>query len=287
MSVWSITTIDGASAVSVYHEGQMYVAPNTHPAYATIVTKLLAEDYSCTALFDVTASLNTKFERIGNRVSLKGSQLHFDADPLNGALADHVVRLWQQGDEWESLVAFLEKVQNNPNDHSREQLYSWLTGNEFTILTNGNILAYKGVTKDLKSVYSGTAIVDGETIKGNIPNQVGSTVEMPRSSVHHDPSQGCSTGLHVATWSFAKGFADTVLEVEVDPRDVVSVPSDSGEQKMRVCRYVVRAIQFVKTPRSEAVYSGYDVEDAEARSYYDDDYDDNEDDDAYNLYGRA
>ena len=60
-------------------------------------------------------------------------------------------------------------------------------------------------------------------------------IEIARSYVNHDPSQGCSTGLHVGTYAYAKGYArSALLEVHVNPRDVVSVPTDCDAQKVRV-----------------------------------------------------
>ena len=63
---------------------------------------------------------------------------------------------------------------------------------------------------------------------------------MPRGEVQHDPESGCSTGLHVGTYAYAQGYARAaLLTVHVNPRDVVSVPTDCDAEKMRVCRYVV------------------------------------------------
>jgi hypothetical protein len=50
---------------------------------------------------------------------------------------------------------------------------------------------------------------------------------------------GCSVGLHVGTYDYASNFTLNVLEVHVNPRDVVSVPTDSNWAKVRCCRYVV------------------------------------------------
>ena len=143
-------------------------------------------------------------------------------------------------EDWVPLVKFFENVQANPNEHSREQLYNWLAKRDFTITPDGLIVGYKGVTRDYRSILSGTATVDGVVYKGQIPNHIGAVVEMPRDQVQWDPSVGCHTGLHVGTYEYANGFAQGVLlEVHVNPRDVVSVPTDCDWAKVRVCRYVV------------------------------------------------
>jgi hypothetical protein len=83
-------------------------------------------------------------------------------------------------------------------------------------------------------------------MNGHIPNQPGSVISISRSYVQHDPEQGCSTGLHVGTWGYASSFGDVTLKVEINPRDIVSVPTDCGAAKMRVSRYKV--IKIIDNP---------------------------------------
>jgi acyl carrier protein len=47
--------------------------------------------------------------------------------------------------------------------------------------------------------------------------------------------------LHVGSLEYAKGWGQRVVLVEVDPADVVSVPSECSCQKLRCCKYVVLA----------------------------------------------
>lgn len=196
-------------------------------------------------LFDVGRAVSAAFARLGERVTVKGNSLLFDGDPLNSALADTIVEYYIEGnDNVEPLVKFLENLMTNPNPLSRESLYGWLANKSFHIDDDGCFLTYKSVRSAGDGVYnsisSGTADVNGETIHGVIPQEIGDVVEMPRSDVDDNTHAACSTGLHVGTWGYASSFSgDTMLLVKVNPRDVVSVPKDSGEQKVRVCRYVV------------------------------------------------
>ena len=79
--------------------------------------------------------------------------------------------------------------------------------------------------------------------KGEYDNTPGRIVEMPREMV--DPVRGntCSQGLHVAAFKYAHSDYGNgeghLLEVKVNPRDVVAVPPDYDNQKMRVCKYKV------------------------------------------------
>ena len=46
-----------------------------------------------------------------------------------------------------------------------------------------------------------------------------------------------------------------MLEIHINPRDVVSVPTDAGGAKMRVCRYTVASV--VEAPHTSSVVSSY------------------------------
>jgi hypothetical protein len=71
-------------------------------------------------------------------------------------------------------------------------------------------------------------------------NSVGMIVEMERNRVDDDKNVTCSTGLHFCGMSYLSHFggARTVI-VKINPRDVVSIPTDYNEAKGRACRYEV------------------------------------------------
>lgn len=247
--------------LTAFIDGEMYSATDSHPNFARIQEMCQNGDESVVAFFDLSHTAQERFRRLSERVSVSNGNIYFDGEVVNNALTEQVVRFINDGvEDFEPLVSFFEKVQTNPNSHSREQLYRWLTNRDFTINADGNIIAYKGVetfaTEDgtgYRSIASGTAIVDGVTHTGKIPNPLGAIVEMPRGDVQHDPSVGCHTGLHAANWDYASDWAKgAVLTVEINPRDVVSVPTDCFDQKMRVCRYTV--VEAVEQALSTSLY---------------------------------
>lgn len=250
---------DGFSVVTAFVPGRKpVVALSDHPNFDRILDGLLNDDPSVFDLFDVSQTVASKFEKLSDRVSIGDDRLvYFDGDVVDNSLVDQIVRFLDQGvEDWKPLVAFFEKVQDNPNEHSRTQLYDWLSRRDFSITENGDIVGYKGVSYDGNSVHSGKAIVDGVVHNGRIPNKVGSVIEMPRSEVQHDPSVGCHTGLHVGTYEYASSFGNKVLEIHVNPRDVVSVPTDCDWAKVRCCRYVV--VGEIAQKYSLAVVPTYD-----------------------------
>ena len=132
------------------------------------------------------------------------------------------------------LVKFLDNLMLNPSYRSVDQLYPFLEVGGIPIIENGTFLTYKKVRGNYKDVYSGT-----------IDNSVGTVVAMPRNLVNDDPNQTCSAGLHVCSFDYLNNFDyapnDRVVVCEVNPKDVVSIPTDYNNTKMRVCEYTVIA----------------------------------------------
>lgn len=240
---------DGANIVVFVSGSSPLVAHSSHPYYAAIVDGARNGDESIVSLFDLAQSASDRFEQLSERVSVRHGRIYLDGEEVSNALTAQVSRCIEDGEQdWRPLVAFFENVQSNPDPHSRDMLFSWLDAERFTITPDGLIVGYKGVTKDTdgsyRSIHSGRAIVNGEPQSGRIRNDPGDVVTMPRGEVTHDPASACNVGLHVGTWDYAHSFGNgATLEVHVHPRDVVSVPTDCGAQKMRTCRYrVIRAI---------------------------------------------
>ncbi|HSE45866.1 MAG TPA: hypothetical protein VLA89_11135 [Gemmatimonadales bacterium] len=241
---------DGKQLLTVLLPGEEPITVfDDHPHFQDILdgAREQSDPSDLRDLADLSEAVATKFDSLSERVAVAGGRVYFDGDEVEGSIVDQIVRfLDDEVEDWRPLVAFLEKVQQNPNEHSREQLYDWLKAHDFTITQEGDIVGYKGVqggTEDgfeYASCSSGTAIVDGEVQDGQINQNLGSTVQMPRSQVQHDPRNSCSTGLHVGTFSYARSWARKArIAVLVNPRDVVSVPTDGGGEKVRVSRYTV------------------------------------------------
>lgn len=278
-----------ASSLTAKINDDIYTAEDTHPNWAQLVAAVTTADDdtdldTLIGLFDPAVAVQTFFDKVSERVSVAGGHVYFDGEEVNDGLANHIIQFINEGHDAGPYINFLENIQTNPNEHSRTQLFDWLSKREFTITPEGHFLAYKGVrhrqvdaddrtaSYAYESISTGRAIVDGKVFTGAIPNGVGAVVEMPRGSVAHDPEVACHTGLHAGNWRYASSFAQgAVLTVEINPRDVVSVPHDSDSEKIRCCRYVVREV--TEQEHSSSFYSGF----AESETDLDPDYSDEDD----------
>lgn len=272
---------EGLETITVVVDGKPFVAANDHPNYEEIIEKARERDASVVDLFDLSIAVKAKFEQVSDRLAIRNGVIYFDGDAQDNVLANQIVAFHKAGvDNWKPLVAFYEKLAANPNEHSREQLYRWLTANGevFTITDEGDIVGYKGVQQlngKYVSINTGYAIVDDEEVNGHVPNEIGSVISMPRSMVQHDPTVGCSNGLHVGTYDYARSWGSIVLEVHVNPRDVVSVPTECGSAKLRSCRYTVVGVveEKYEAPVVSTVVVDYEEQDDEDDEWYEDDDD--------------
>ena len=75
--------------------------------------------------------------------------------------------------------------------------------------------------------------------------KVGEPITMPREECDSDPDVTCSAGLHVGSMEYVHDFGyskGVILEVLVSPRNVIAVPTDYNNTKMRTCEYYPIAI---------------------------------------------
>jgi hypothetical protein len=117
-------------------------------------------------------------------------------------------------------------------------LFGFLQHAGIPIAPDGRFLAYKGVMKDYRDVHSSrcTSETCGHKTYYNRP---GAANEMPRNEVSDDPDVPCHAGLHVGSLAYARDLGERVVVCAVGPEDVVCVPKDCSQQKVRCCRYEV------------------------------------------------
>lgn len=196
---------------------------------------------------------------LGSSLTLRDGTIIFNGEHvLDEVLTDHLLSILDDEntpkDEttWRALVRFIDNLYQNVNADIRKQLTRWMNfelnshaGKPFAITEDGMLIGYrgcKGTVLNPVSVHAGSAYVNGKLVEGNIPNSVGSVVSMPRSEVEFNPNVGCSTGLHVGSYAYATSWAPILVKVKFNPRDVVSVPYEERNQKIRVCEFTVLEI---------------------------------------------
>ena len=303
MAIFSLTEdAKGKSLSLFYADGDSETISETHVSFKKVVNLLINENPSDDEIRELTRvreTLKRKLTALSERVSVDGTTVYFDGDPINGTLADVIKRMFEEGKtlDFKPLVNFLEKASTNPSLKSIEDLYRWVSKGDLVIDPDGDIVAYKAVRVDENgvstSIHQGPAFVNGEEFNGHVPNKPGTVISMARSLVVDDPHVGCSVGLHAGTYDYARTFQKwnsryhtRLILVKINPRDVVSVPHDEEDRKMRVARYTV--LSEIEERLADPIFISEEAfpvtdEDETEEDYYDDldiddDYFDDDDD---------
>lgn len=210
------------------------IVESTHPNYKEIVMAVVGGEYKrAFELMNIRKSIENFTQ---GAITIKGDKLFYGAVEMRSTLVDRILHMMKAGDKgFERLVMFFEKLMENPSKDSVEQLWGFVSHLDVEIDEEGYIIGWKKV-----STHEGK-LVDSHTYK--VPNDLGNIVEMPRWMVDNNRNVTCSQGLHVGAWDYVRCFSgDTILKVRVHPRDVVSVPTNYNDMKMRSSRYEVAAI---------------------------------------------
>jgi hypothetical protein len=153
-----------------------------------------------------------------------------NGEQVNKVLADRISDFVEQGLPFEPLVNFWKNCQENPDPRAKTDLYSFLAHNGIPITEDGCFIAYRGVTSDFKDHRTRT-----------FDNSIGCIVQEDRSKCNPDPEEKCSSGLHAAALDYALSNYRNgkVVLVKINPKNVVAIPKDYNNQKMRCCEFEV------------------------------------------------
>jgi len=199
----------------------------------------------------------------GNKMYLKGT-----TDPIPNFLAKKLMKWLEEKLPLDGLINFWKHLLLNPDRAVRKQLYGFLEHNGHPITEKGYFLAYKACK--VKNVYDKETGEEKVQFKYNEDTgeqetkytqslsfapyhsgahgmviKCGTPITMPREDCDSDPERTCSAGLHVGSMEYVHdfGYSDgVILEVLVSPRNVVAVPNDYNNTKMRTCEYFPIAI---------------------------------------------
>ena len=212
-----------------------------HPDYQAILKaiKTDADEGAVREILDrdlnrVTAAVKALADQsITDEVTVRGGQVCYQEEPINNTLTERILESLNEGFNLVPMARFLANEMLNPSRRAIAELYPFLEYGKNPLTEDGCFLAYKAVRSDYFDIYTGT-----------FDNSVGKVCEMRRNQVDEDQNRTCSQGLHVCSFDYLPHFAHAnghVMIVKVNPRDVVSVPTDYKNTKMRVCRYEVIA----------------------------------------------
>lgn len=220
-----------SNSVTLFPVGRApLVVADTHPSFTRIKDALRAGDEDeAIRLANIKDSI---ISQSGGRVQVSNAGVTLDGQRIEGYVVSHLMATFAAGEDITSLANFVANLYKNPSRTAVNELYLFLESANLPITSDGYFLAYKTVTGDFKDKHTRT-----------FDNSPGAKHEMPRNAVDDNRDRTCSDGFHAAAYNYARyNFyysGDRMVVVKINPADVVSVPSDYNNEKLRCCRYEV------------------------------------------------
>jgi hypothetical protein len=218
--------IQGDNVVVVI-DNKPHTINKTHITYQKVVDAIKAGDWD--AVKDAIEPKKIVLNYGKGNVSIQGETLFWKGTELHTTLAVKMIDMLREGFPIEPMVHFMDNLYQNPSKRAVDELYGFLEKGNLPITPDGHFLAYKKVRANYMDVHSGT-----------MDNSIGKIVEMERYNVDDNKDNTCSTGLHFCSKDYLNSFSgERTVIVKINPRDVVSIPSDYNATKGRACRYEV------------------------------------------------
>ena len=215
------------SQVTVVIGSKPHVVSKSHPMYQRVVDAIKANDWE--TVDSIIDPKKMVLDYGNGNIAIEGDKLFWKDEEFHSSLSVRMIRMLQDGFDIKPMVAFMENLMLNPSKRAVTELYGFLEKNNLPITPDGSFLAYKKIRQDYKDCHSGT-----------MDNSVGKVVEMERNKVDDDQNRTCSTGLHFCSRDYLNHFGgERIVIVKINPRDVVSIPTDYNDSKGRACRYEV------------------------------------------------
>lgn len=231
-------------ALSVFIGGVPRTVNNGHPKWEEIMKMVTGEVPSTPD--ELEELLNHKGEIVARVVAAAGDKfgrvtigydaILLDGKVINSTLTNRMLEMINQGFDIAPMARFMDKLYANPSRTAVEELFLWLDNSNLPITEEGNFLAYKKVDDDYSSFHKNP---DGSKCW----NKIGTIVEMPRNEVDDRRERTCSNGLHFCSYTYLPSYYGSqgrVVVLEINPAEVVSIPSDYNNAKGRAHRYLVR-----------------------------------------------
>ena len=219
------------STVTVFYGTGIYTA-DTSAVDAEQIEALLEEgEYEIAIDLMDTATAIAKSS--DGMITIDEGMVLVNGVEVENSITRRILQLHYDGKNFDRIGKFLVRVEKNPSSKSRRDLYRFMEAHNMPIAANGKGYALKNVDENYYDKHS-----------HSFRNRVGDVVKMDRRDVDDDSSNTCSSGLHLCSMEYLKGFWGTgghTMVCEFDPEHVVSVPEDYNGAKMRVCEYTVVA----------------------------------------------
>jgi len=221
--------ISNDGTVTVVTAGKTYNVAVDHVNHEKIIVALKRNDFDAIPkLADISNAITDMSK---GEVNVVNGEVIYKDNVIHNTVTDRILDLMNRNFPFEPMVKFLSNLMLNPSFRAINELYTFLDGNKLPITEDGCFLAYKRVNDDYLDFHTGT-----------VDNHIGATPSMLRNEVDEDKDRTCSNGFHFCSLNYLSDFhkgQGHIMIVKVNPKDVVSIPSDCHNTKGRCSDYIV------------------------------------------------
>lgn len=220
------------SITLIFDEGDPVNILDSDPLFNIVSKALSLHDYK--KIVDVLNDKKNilKYTTLGKFSLDSDKNIVINGKVIPRAISDKIIKFVNLSIDTTPLEKFWENLEKNPSHESQHDLFIFLEKNHIPITEDGYFIAYRSVKENFTDHHTGT-----------MDNSVGSIVKMDRNLVNADRNTACAPGLHVAAYRYLPTMGQGVIvEVKVNPKNVVSVPIDHEMQKMRVCEFEILSV---------------------------------------------
>jgi len=195
-------------------------------------------------MFSQSDYVNMKFK--GTSVDVKNGCVRYKKKYIrSNAICKHILESMKNDVDPKVYVNFLNNVMKNPNEEIQKELFLFLENGKFPIHSDGTFSAYKIISHTWTDKYT-----------GKIDHSIGAKPKMERSECDSIRTNTCSTGLHFCAYDYLQSYGDPnhdkVVEVKINPKNVVAIPNDYNNMKGRCMTYEI--IQELDYSQGDVLY---------------------------------
>lgn len=229
-----VVALSSDKCITMYYKGESITVKPDNDSFENLKQWVSNNDQKSIIDFIEKMPSTAIKEYLLGDVQIKNNQLLYKGSVIDNTLVTRVIDMFKNNLPIDPLVRFLNKLYQNPSNTAIVELYEFLDYGDLPITEEGDFIAYKRVRKNYNDIYTNT-----------ISNKIGNEVSMPRNQVNDDRNITCSYGLHICSQSYLDFYGAYCKDsyrsiiVKVNPRDVVCIPKDYDNTKLRCCAYEV------------------------------------------------
>lgn len=229
-----------------------YTVDKTSSNYSILIQAYRDKDW--TTFANSITPTNCINNWTNDKISIVNGSVIYNGHTIGKSISDRITKLIEQNIPVDVYVNFLDNLLQNPSYRAVTEFYTFMEHNDLPMTSDGHFLSYRRVRSDYLDCHSGRVPnmlaldlakkyplpfnnVTGDGVTVTIEDDL-TTISMPRNRVNDDSSMTCSNGLHFCGKEYLSSFNTDgrTMIMKINPRDVVSFPTDSFA-KGRCSRY--------------------------------------------------